>query len=155
MFEIYINTLYFALRIAEFLDPENVYFKLRIFAYEDYGKDKKSLDLVLKQESLFIVLDDIKEVWKKHKLSLNHVQKYVYFDSRDKTIVLSLFSLKTDEDETTGELTTILKKLQLIHSLFFIPKSEDGLTYRDVRYILVRLIVLQGCNGRGVRRYLF
>ena len=57
MFEIYINTLYYALRIAEFLDPENVYFKLRIFAYEDYGKDKKSLDLVLKQESMFIVLD--------------------------------------------------------------------------------------------------
>ena len=57
MFEIYINTLYFALRIAEFLDPENVYFKLRIFAYEDYGKDEKSLDLVLKQESMFIVLD--------------------------------------------------------------------------------------------------
>ena len=41
MFEIYINTLYYALRIAEFLDPENVYFKLRIFAYEDYGKDEK------------------------------------------------------------------------------------------------------------------
>ena len=60
------------MRIAEFLDPENVYFKLRIFAYEDYGKDEKSLDLVLKQESMFIVLDffynmfivldDIKEV---------------------------------------------------------------------------------------------
>ena len=104
---------------------------------------------------MFIVLDDIKEVWKKHKLNFIHVRKYVYFDSRDKTIVLSLFSLKTDEDETTGELTTILKKLQLIHSLFFIPKSEYGLTYRDVRYILVRLIVLQGCNGTGVRRYLF
>ena len=104
---------------------------------------------------MFIVLDDIKEVWKKHKLNLIHVRKYVYFDSRDKTIVLSPFSLKTDEDETTGELTTILKKLQLIHSLFFNPKSEDGLTYRDVRYILFCLIVLQGCNGRGVRRYLF
>ena len=106
-------------------------------------------------DNMFIVLDDIKEVWKKYKLNLIHVWKYVYFDSRDKTIVLSLFSLKTDEDETTGELTTILKKLQLIHSLFFNPKSEDGLTYRDVRYILVCLIVLQGCNGRGVRRYLF
>ena len=57
MFEININTLYYGLRIAKFLDPENVYFKLRIFAYEDYGKDKKSLNLVLKQESMFIVLD--------------------------------------------------------------------------------------------------
>ena len=104
---------------------------------------------------MFIALDDLEEVWKKHKLNLNHVRKYVYFDSRDKTIVLSLFSLKTDKDETTSKLTTILKKLQLIQSLFFNPKSEDGLTYRDVRYIVVRLIVHQGCNGRGVRRYLF
>ena len=56
MFEIYINTLYFALRIAEFLDPENVYFKLRIFAYEDYGKDKKSLDLVIKQKASLLLL---------------------------------------------------------------------------------------------------
>ena len=79
---------------------------------------------------------------------------FTLIDSCDKTIVLSLFSLKSNEDETSGELTTILKKLQLIHSLFFITKSEDGLTYRDVRYILVRLIVLQGCNGKGVRRYL-
>ena len=49
------------------------------------------LDLVLKQEFMFIVLDNTKEMWKKNKLNLIHVRKYVYFDSRDKTIVLALF----------------------------------------------------------------
>ena len=109
---------------------------------------------MLKQARMVLVLDDTKKVWKNHKLNLIHVHKYVYFDSRDKSIV-SLSSLNTDEDEITGKLVIILKILQLIHMLFFIPKSEDGLAYRDVRYILVHLIVFQGCNGRRVRRYLF
>ncbi len=92
---------------------------------------------------MVLVLDDTKKVWKKHKLNLIHVQKYVYFDSRDKSIV-SLSSLNTDEDEIIGKLVFILKILQLIQRLFFNPKSEDGLAYRDVRYILVPFTVLQG-----------
>ncbi|GMY29958.1 RNA polymerase II C-terminal domain phosphatase-like 4 [Fagus crenata] len=108
--------------MAEFSDPENVYLKSRIIAYEYYRKDEKSLDLVLKQACMVLVLDDTKKVWKKHKLNLIHVQKYVYFDSRDKSIV-SLSSLNTDEDEITGKLVIILKILQLIQRLFFNPKS--------------------------------
>jgi RNA polymerase II C-terminal domain phosphatase-like 3/4 len=148
MFEMYIYTMgerHFASRMAEFPDPENVYLKSRIITYEYYRKDEKGLDLVLKQARMVLVLDDTKKVWKKHKLNLIHVQKYVYFDSRDKNIV-SLSSLNTNEDEITGKLVIILKILQLIHMLFLNPKSEDGLAYRDVRYILVPFTLLQGCN---------
>ena len=98
---------------------------------------------MLKQAHMVLVLDDTKKVWKKHKLNLIHVKKYVYFDSRDKSIVF-LSSLNTDEDEITGKLVIIVKILQLIHRLFFNPKSEDGLAYRDVRYILVPFTVLKG-----------
>jgi hypothetical protein len=43
------------------------------------------------------------------------------------TSIVSLSTLNTDEDETTGKLAIMLKILQLIHRLFFNPKSEDGL----------------------------
>jgi RNA polymerase II C-terminal domain phosphatase-like 3/4 len=148
LFELYIYTMgerHYAMRMAQFLDPENVYFNSRIIAYEDYREDEKTLDLVLKKESMILILDDTKKVWKKHTLNLIHVKKYSYFDSHERSTV-SLSSLNTDEDERTGELATILKKLQLIHRLFFNPKSEDDLADRDVKYILVRLTKLQGCN---------
>nr|POE76764.1 rna polymerase ii c-terminal domain phosphatase-like 4 [Quercus suber] len=60
--------------------------------------------------------------------------------------VVSLSALGTDEGETTGALTTVLQQLKLIHRLFFNPKFEGGLQVRDVRDILNRLRVLQGCT---------
>jgi RNA polymerase II C-terminal domain phosphatase-like 3/4 len=149
MFEMYIYTTgerRYALMMANFLDPEKVYFESRIIAYEDFRNEEKSLGLVLKDERMVLVLDDTKKVWRKHPLNWIRVKKYIYFDlERDKTTV-SLSALNTDEGEITGQLATILKKLQLIHRLFFNPKSEGGLAYRDVRLIIPRLRVLQRCN---------
>ena len=54
--------------------------------------------------------------------------------------------MNNDEGETTGVLATILKKLKLIHRLFFNPKFKGSLAYRDVTMILDRLQVLQGCK---------
>jgi RNA polymerase II C-terminal domain phosphatase-like 3/4 len=156
MFEMYIYTKgdrRYALRMAELLDPENVYFNSRIIAYEDLlKKDEKSLDLVLKHERMVLVLDDSNTVWRNHQHNLIPVKRYVYFDSRDKSVV-SLSALNTDEDETTGELATILEKLQLIYSLFFHPKFKGDLAHRDVRLILARLGVLQGCKIIFNRRF--
>nr|POE92234.1 rna polymerase ii c-terminal domain phosphatase-like 4 [Quercus suber] len=70
--------------------------------------------------------------------------KYVHED-HDWSVV-SLSALGTDEGETTGKLTTVLQQLKLIHTLFFNPKFEGGLQDRDVRDILDRLSVLQGCT---------
>ncbi|XP_030937272.1 RNA polymerase II C-terminal domain phosphatase-like 4 [Quercus lobata] len=151
MFEIYMcttGTRSYALKATEFLDPENVYFiSSRIIAREDLLEiNEKSLDLVLKEERMVLILDDTVSVWSNHESNLIPVKKYRYFDSDHDLGVVSLSALGTDEGETTGALTTVLQQLKLIHRLFFNPKFEGGLQDRDVRDILNRLRVLQGCT---------
>jgi RNA polymerase II C-terminal domain phosphatase-like 3/4 len=151
MFEMYMYTMgrrHYARRMAAFLDPEMVYFKSRIIAYEDYEKEqKKSLDLVLKHERMVLILDDTIPVWRKQdQPNLIPVKRYIYFDTEFDNRTPSLSALKIDEDEITGELATILKKLQLIHRMFFNPKAEGDLAHRDVRLIKARANVLQGCT---------
>nr|POE76755.1 rna polymerase ii c-terminal domain phosphatase-like 4 [Quercus suber] len=70
--------------------------------------------------------------------------RYYFFDARND--IVSLSAMNNDEGETTGVLATILKKLKLIHRLFFNPKFKGGLAHRDVKLILDRLKVLQGCK---------
>lgn len=66
------------------------------------------------------------------------VQKHHYFDSRRDRSIVSLSALNTDEREINGVLATLLKGLKRIHTMFFNPKFEAGLEYRDVRFILAR-----------------
>ena len=47
---------------------------------------------------------------------------------------------------TTLARSSPFSKDKVIHRLFFNPKFEAGLQYRDVRYILARRDVLRGCT---------
>ena len=149
MFEIYMCTMStrsYALQVAELLDPESVYFKSIITREDLFETSEKNLDHVLREERMVLIIDDSISMWSEHELNLIHIKKYYYFDSYDDWRVVSLSALGTDEGETTGKLTTVLQQLKLIHRLFFNPKFEGGLQDRDVRDILDRLSVLQGCT---------
>ncbi|XP_075663290.1 RNA polymerase II C-terminal domain phosphatase-like 4 [Castanea sativa] len=141
MFEIYLcttGTRSYALKVTEFLDPENVYFKYsRIIAREDlFETDEKSLDIVLREQRMVLALDDTKSVRRKNEVNLILVKKYHYFDSDDDLSHVSLSALETDEDETTGTLPAVLEEL------FFNPKFEAGLSHRNVGFIFTRRSVL-------------
>ena len=148
MFEMYIYTSAdrrYASLMAEFLDPENVYFKSRIIVREDLpAPDEKSLLLVMRHQRMVLVLDDTECVWRNQRHNLILIKRYDYFDARHDLVSLS--AMNNDEGETTGVLATILKKLKLIHRLFFNPKFKGSLAYRDVTMILDRLQVLLGCK---------
>ena len=148
MFEMYIYTTAdrrYASLMAEFLDPENVYFKSRIIVREDlFAPDEKNLQLVLRHQHMVLVLDDTKHVWRYHPDNLILVKRYYFFDARHD--IVSLSAMNSDEGKTTGVLAIILKKLKLIHRLYFNPKFRGGLAHRDVKLILDRLKVLQGCK---------
>ncbi|XP_023889850.2 RNA polymerase II C-terminal domain phosphatase-like 4 [Quercus suber] len=151
MFEIYMcttGTRSYALKVTEFLDPENVYFKYsRIIAREDlFETGEKSLDLVLREQRMVLALDGSKSVWRKNEVNLILVKKYHYFDSDDDLSHVSLSALETDEDETTGTLPAVLEELKVIHRLFFNPKFEAGLNHRDVGFIFARRSILRGCT---------
>ncbi|KAK7822351.1 rna polymerase ii c-terminal domain phosphatase-like 4 [Quercus suber] len=110
MFKIYMCTMCtrsYALQVAKILDPEN------------------TLDLVLGEERMVLILDDTKSVWSKHPFNLIHIKRYRYFDSDPD-------SWNADEVESTGPLIAILQRL------------NAGLQYRDVRYIFARHDVLRG-----------
>lgn len=66
LFEMYIYTMadrFYALEMANLLDPQKIYFDSRIIAKPDCTqKRKKGLDVVLGQESAVLILDDTKEV---------------------------------------------------------------------------------------------
>ncbi|KAK7846796.1 rna polymerase ii c-terminal domain phosphatase-like 4 [Quercus suber] len=93
---------------------------------------------------MVLVLDDTEHVWRYHPNNLILVERYYFFDARHD--IVSLSAMNNDEGETTGVLATILKKLKLIHRLFFNPKFKGGLAHRDVKLILDRLKVSQGCK---------
>uniref|UniRef100_A0A7N2MMQ7 protein-serine/threonine phosphatase n=1 Tax=Quercus lobata TaxID=97700 RepID=A0A7N2MMQ7_QUELO len=119
--------------------------KLRPFVHTFLKEaNEKSLLLVMRHQRMVLVLDDTECVWRNHRHNLILVKRYDYFDARHDLVSLS--AMNNDEGETTGVLATILKKLKLIHRLFFNPKFKGSLAYRDVTMILDRLQVLQGCK---------
>ncbi|XP_073278092.1 RNA polymerase II C-terminal domain phosphatase-like 4 isoform X1 [Primulina huaijiensis] len=155
MFEMYIYTMGerpYALEMAKLLDPGDVYFNSRIIAQGDCTqRHQKGLDIVLGQESAVLILDDTEAVWKKHNENLILMERYHFFASSSKHFGFnckSLSELRSDESESDGALTTVLRVLLRIHSLFFDPGRDDNLVDRDVRQVLkrVREEVLMGCK---------
>ncbi|CAO2822140.1 unnamed protein product [Amaranthus hypochondriacus] len=154
MFELCIWTMGtrdYALEMAEFLDPKNIYFKKRIFSRENCKQShQKTLDVLNVSEKFILVLDDTKAVWGKQMDNVIEIDRYHYFDSSCQKYRLknrkSLCHMKKDEDESDGLLACILRVLKRVHSEFF----ENGLNEidKDVRNVLtmMRKKVLNGCK---------
>ena len=147
MFEMYIYTTVdriYASLMAEFLDPENVYFESRIIVREDlFAPDEKNLQLV--HQRMVLVLDDTEHVWRYHPDNLILVERYYFFDARHDIVYLFLqWTMMKVRPLACSRVAIILKKLKLIHRLFFNSKFKGG--HRDVKLILDRLKVLQGCK---------
>ncbi|PIN20577.1 TFIIF-interacting CTD phosphatase [Handroanthus impetiginosus] len=155
LFEMYIYTMGerpYALEMAKLLDPGDIYFNSRIIAQGDCTtRHQKGLDVVLGQESAVLILDDTEAVWGKHKENLILMERYHFFASSCKHFGFnckSLSELRSDESETDGQLATVLKILQRVHSLFFDEGRKDDLEDQDVRQVLktVRKEVLRDCK---------
>lgn len=155
LFEMYIYTMGerpYALEMAKLLDPGDLYFNSRIIAQGDCTQRyQKGLDVVLGQESAVIILDDTEGVWGKHKENLILMERYHFFASSCKHFGhnwKALSEIKSDESESEGALSTVLKVLQRVHGLFFDHDRKDKLEDQDVRQILksVRKEVLEGCK---------
>ncbi|XP_055822893.1 RNA polymerase II C-terminal domain phosphatase-like 4 isoform X2 [Solanum dulcamara] len=155
LFEMYIYTMGerpYALEMASLLDPGGIYFHSRVIAQSDSTRrHQKGLDVVLGQESAVLILDDTEVVWGKHRENLILMDRYHFFTSSCRQFGLkckSLSELKSDENEAEGALSSVLKVLQRIHSLFFDPERGDNIMERDVRQVLktVRKEILEGCK---------
>lgn len=155
LFEMYIYTMgerAYALKMANLLDPGDVYFHSKVIAQGDgTQRHQKGLDVVLGQESAVLILDDTEAVWGKHKENLILMERYHFFASSCRQFGFSsksLSELKTDESESDGALATVLRVLQQIHSTFYNTEHSASLVDRDVRQVLrtVRKEVLKGCK---------
>ncbi|XP_010544164.1 PREDICTED: RNA polymerase II C-terminal domain phosphatase-like 4 isoform X2 [Tarenaya hassleriana] len=155
MFELYIYTMGdrpYARQMAKLLDPKGEYFGDRIISRDDGTvKHQKSLDIVLGQESVVLILDDSENAWPKHKDNLILMERYHFFASSCQQFghnFKSLSQLKSDESETDGALATVLKVLKRVHSIFFEGINDDNLSGRDVMLALkeVRKEILKGCK---------
>lgn len=158
LFELYIYTMgdrNYALRMAEFLDPEDVYFNSKVISREDSTKKhQKGLDVVPVHESAVLILDDRESVWKRNSDNLILMDKYKYFASRGNengSKCRSFSEQRIDESEAEGALSSVLKVLKRIHCVFF---WRLNFLHRDVRKLLefVRRNVLKGCKlvlGQG------
>ncbi|PNX93033.1 RNA polymerase II C-terminal domain phosphatase 4-like protein, partial [Trifolium pratense] len=153
MFEMYIYTMGdrpYAIQMAKLLDPQEEYFKDKIISRDDgTKKDKKDLDIVMGTENAILILDDKEEVWPNHNDNLMLMERYLFFKSSCQEFgykFKSLTELQSDEDETNGALSKILRVLKQIHSAFF-DKLQGDLIDRDVRQVLssLRGEVLSGC----------
>ncbi|XVF54610.1 hypothetical protein PTKIN_Ptkin05aG0195600 [Pterospermum kingtungense] len=154
MYEMYIYTLAsraYALEMAKLLDPKGEYFNGRVISKDDGTKrNQKSLDVVLGQVSVVVILDDKEVVWSKHRDNLIQIQRYHYFASSCQYFGVngkSLSQLKTDESEPDGALASVLEVLGQIHHIFF-NVLDCSFAYRDVRQIMktIRKEVLKGCK---------
>nr|XP_043626483.1 RNA polymerase II C-terminal domain phosphatase-like 4 [Erigeron canadensis] len=155
LFEMYIYTMgerTYALKMADLLDPQMVYFSSRVIAQGDCTqRHQKGLDVVLGNENVVLILDDTEGVWGKHKDNLILMERYHYFASSCAQFgytCQSLSELKSDESEADGALTTILELLKKIHNKFFDLEVGEDFAGRDVRKVLetVRSEVLKGCR---------
>ncbi|KAF5725871.1 RNA polymerase II ctd phosphatase putative isoform 1 [Tripterygium wilfordii] len=154
MFEMYIYTMgdrSYALEMAKLLDPRKEYFDSRIISRDDgTEKHQKGLDVVLGQDSAVLILDDTENAWTKHKDNLILMERYHFFASSCRQFGFnckSLSELKSDESEFDGALSSVLKVLRRIHSLFF-DELGDNVDGRDARQVLktVRKEVLKNCK---------
>ncbi|XP_061358031.1 RNA polymerase II C-terminal domain phosphatase-like 4 [Gastrolobium bilobum] len=151
IFDMYIYTMGdqpYALEMAKLLDPQAEYFYEKVISRDDgTQKDKKGLDVVLVEKSAILILDDTEHAWKEEdKENLILMERYHFFPSSCQQFGLnckSLAELKSDEDETDGPLSKILKVLKQVHCTFF-DKLQDDLVGPDVRKV-VRSEVLNGC----------
>ncbi|XP_038710166.1 RNA polymerase II C-terminal domain phosphatase-like 4 isoform X2 [Tripterygium wilfordii] len=154
MFEMYIYTMgdrSYALEMAKLLDPRREYFDSRVISRDDgTEKHQKGLDVVLGQDSTVLILDDTENAWTKHKDNLILMERYHFFASSCHQFGFnckSLSELKSDENESDGALSSVLKVLRQIHNLFF-DELGDTVDDRDVRQVLktVRKEVLKNCK---------
>ncbi|XP_022761633.1 RNA polymerase II C-terminal domain phosphatase-like 4 isoform X2 [Durio zibethinus] len=154
MFEMYIYTMGdrpYALEMAKLVDPRREYFSGRVISRDDGTlKHQKGLDVILGQESAVVILDDTENAWMKHKDNLILMERYHFFASSCHQFgynCKSLSQLKSDESETDGALSSVLKVLRQIHHIFF-EELDSELSSRDVRQVLktVRKEVLKGCK---------
>ncbi|KAJ4715149.1 RNA polymerase II C-terminal domain phosphatase-like 4 [Melia azedarach] len=149
MFEMYVCTMGgrgYALEAAKLLDPDSKYFSSRIIAREDFRqRERKSLNMVLGQESGVVILDDTESVWTDYSENLITVSRYDYFKG-SKDSDRSYSEDKIDESESNGALANILGVLKIVHRLYF--DSPENPSKRDVRNYLakIRRGVLKGCT---------
>lgn len=148
-FDLYIYTMgdrNYASRMTAFLDPDNIYFNMKVLSREDCTNRQKCLDVVPVPESRVLILDDKKSVWKRNSDNLIKMEKYIYFAKRSKGDRSKSYSeQRSDENESEGALSSVLQVLKSIHTLFFL---DSNIMLRDVRLFLgiARIRVLLGCH---------
>ncbi|XP_024930526.3 RNA polymerase II C-terminal domain phosphatase-like 4 [Ziziphus jujuba] len=140
----------YASLVVNILDPRREYIKGRVISRNDVAqKNRKTLDVIPAPESAILILDDTKEVWRKHERNLIPIEKYHFFSSSCQDFdpdCKSHSEMKSDESETEGALATILKVLEKIHLMFFDDESNgDKLILRRVSET-IRKNILKGCK---------
>nr|XP_043633050.1 RNA polymerase II C-terminal domain phosphatase-like 4 [Erigeron canadensis] len=154
LFDMYIYTMgerAYALKMADLLDPDMVYFNSKVIAKNDCTqRHQKGLDVLAGQESAVLILDDTEQVWKKHTENLILMERYHFFASSRKQFACKSKSFshkRSDESDVDGALANVLKVLKRVHSMFFDPELGDDFAGRDTRQMLraVRSEILKGC----------
>ncbi|ONK61381.1 uncharacterized protein A4U43_C08F29320 [Asparagus officinalis] len=143
MFDMYIYTMAcreYALQIAEFLDPEGVYFENKILSSEDCTRPRrKGLDVVLGEEKAMVIVDDNDKVWGKHVMNQIDIKRYHFFGPKRPLFDLDGNALSEMEEleSKESELARCLELLRCIHWLFFNPVNHADFYDSDVRQILM------------------
>ncbi|KAI4364448.1 hypothetical protein MLD38_020538 [Melastoma candidum] len=117
--------------MVELIDPDRSYFSDRVITREDCTtRGRKSLDVVLAEESNVIIIDDRRDVWPEHGVNLIQIKPYHYL-SEDGTMMEE----RAVDDDNDWALLDILERLRDIHRAYFSPESEiEGI--KDVRTLL-------------------
>ncbi|XP_020276085.1 RNA polymerase II C-terminal domain phosphatase-like 4 [Asparagus officinalis] len=127
MYDMYIYTMgtrEYATQMAEFLDPEGVYFKNKILSREDCTTAKqKGLDVVLGEERAIVILDDTRSVWGRHISNQIEIPRYYFFGPR--------------RPVRCSALDVSLEILRRIHCIFFGLAYYADFSCSDVRRILL------------------
>ncbi|KAL9238867.1 hypothetical protein vseg_013239 [Gypsophila vaccaria] len=155
-----------SVEIAKTVDPNGVYFeKWRLITRDDYDgsydKHKKSLDFVLEDEKVVVVVDDNERVWCDYKGNFVKVVPYNFFsycspDDKEHNASPpkgSWSQLGGDEGEENGVLGRVLEKLRLIYAWFYDDNDFEGdYCDRDVREVIRRVDLFQKGSKKGKRQ---
>ncbi|XP_074288022.1 RNA polymerase II C-terminal domain phosphatase-like 4 [Silene latifolia] len=139
LFDISIYTLAgrsYAKVVAEILDPYKCTFRDIITNENCTTPGYKGLDVVLYPERVTVIVDDLREVWKKHPDNLIQIRPYEFFDYL--SLGLGVEELvKHESTDMDTELLRVLIHLKKLHAQFYKEKTL-GHSHRDIRKFIIR-----------------
>ncbi|KAF8081751.1 hypothetical protein N665_0868s0007 [Sinapis alba] len=136
MFTMHVYTMgtrSYAEAIMELIDPNRFYFGKRVIT-RDESPCTKTLDLVLADERVVMIVDDTRDVWTDHKRNLIEISRYKYFRMKSSQHTKPYSEEKTDESEYNSGLVKVFRLLKKVYCRFF--RVLEELESKDVRLLL-------------------